>query len=118
MPRRFILIEPDPVVCIDLKGALEDAYPDCRIDIGEDLQATRSLLDDIASDTTIIVKGSLLAKFEDLATSIEKAADTGCRIVAIGAAAGISAPAHTLEVPFTTEQLLQAVSSETLGASR
>ena len=118
MPRRFILIEPDPLVCIDLKGALTDAYPDCRIDIGDHLQATQGLIDDIASDATIIVKGSLLAKFEDVATSIEKAADTGCRIVALGTAAGIFAPAHTLDIPFTTEQLLQAVSSETLGASK
>ena len=37
MARNFIIIEPDPVVCMDIEGMLIATYPDCQIAAGSSL---------------------------------------------------------------------------------
>lgn len=115
MLKRFILIEPDPIVCIDLEGALRDKYPDSQIDKADDPKCAKRLIDVSTSGTTIFIKGSLIGQHSDLARSIGDAAASGFSIVTIGKVEKLATPARFIDLPFTTDMIIEATTPAALG---
>lgn len=112
MPHRIIIVEPDPIVCIDLEGTLKDTFPTHEIVAASDPDTATALVQSAEADTTVFVKGSWLIKHVGLAETVRDAAAVGAQIVTLGQVDGLPPSFRGVEVPFTTEMLMQAMSSD------
>lgn len=109
MAKNFIIIEPDPVVCMDVEGMLIDKYPHCHVTAGATLADIGAAIYNCGPDSALFVKATLVLADSDLRRVLETAATRGCAIVVIGHADDLDFPASFVELPFTTDMMLAAV---------
>lgn len=112
MPHRIIIVEPDPIICIDLEGTLKDTFPDHEVVVASEPATATALLQGAEADTTVFVKASWLIKHDGLDEIVRQAAAVGSRIVTLGQVDGLPPSFRGVEVPFTTEMVVQAMSSD------
>lgn len=114
MSKVFIVIEPDPVVCMDVEGLLGSRYPDALVWASASLQAN-ARQGTGGPDTTFFVKGSLVKGDTKLADTLRNAVALGSKVVTIGIADGLNTSVTTLDMPFTTDMVIAAVEIQTPG---
>ena len=105
----FIIIQPDPIVRMDIEGMLVTQYPQCRVDAGASLQDIGSAIYGAGPETTLIVKGALVSGSADLRLVLKTAVTRGSRIVITGDCDPVDFPARFVQVPFTNDILSSAV---------
>jgi len=116
VPKNFIIIEPDPIVCMDVEGMLATAYPESRVIAGASLSDIGSAIYTCSPNTMLFVKGALVSDSDDLRRVLQTAAARGCRIVTIGEAEGLDVPVTHIELPFTTDMVIAAVTPGHVGS--
>jgi len=109
MTRNFIIVEPDPIVSLDIEGMLIAQYPDAHIAFGASLTEIGAAIYNCTTDTTLVVKGSLILESDDLDRVVKTAATRGSKIVIIGDVTELDFPARFVALPFTTDMVLAAV---------
>lgn len=107
--KNFIIIEPDPVVCMDVEGMLIAEYPACHVACGSSLAEIGAALNNCGPDTTLFIRGSLISESADLEKVVQTAATRGSHIVIIGEAEDFDFPVTLVELPFTTDMVIAAV---------
>lgn len=115
MTRNFIIIEPDAIVAMDLESLLAEHYPAASIVIGASLADVGSTIYKCGPDCTLLVRGLRISKDNDLRRIVQEAANRGTRVITIGEQADVGVDAKVIEVPFTTEMVLEAVAHVDAG---
>lgn len=107
MGRVFYIIEPDPVVGLDLAGALRDWFDGARI---ERLQTVAAMLDaPVGADAVCLVNPSAVPPQDLDVLALWQARGAG--LVFIGAPAPGYEAAWVLDQPFTTDMIVEAVNA-------
>ena len=109
MFRNFVIVEPDPVVRLDLRSMLTIEYAGCTIVQPPLVEDAVLALENSDHGTTVIVRGSQLAKERELARAAVTAMDRGCRLVAVGAVKGFDDRAIWVDTPFSTDTMCVAL---------
>ena len=109
MARNFIIVEPDPIVCMDVEGMLVAQYPGAQVVAGASFKGIGAAIDNSGPDSTLFVKGALVTASDDLRRVLQAAATRGSRIVIIGESKAVNFPAIFLELPFTTDIVIAVV---------
>ncbi len=111
MSKNFIIIESDPIVCMDLEGMLISRYADSHIASGASLQDIGAAIYNCGPDTTLFVRAGLLKESSDLTRVIQMAATRGSHIVIMGQCVDLPFPATCVDLPFTTDMVISVIDS-------
>lgn len=107
--KKFIIIEPDPIVAMDVEGLLTNQLPGAHVIAGGSLADIGAAAHDCGPDTTMVIKGTLIAHDDDLRFVVQTAAIRQARIVVIGGPFDFDFPATFIELPFTSDMVLAAM---------
>lgn len=113
----FIIIEPDPIVVMDIEGLLTAQFPRARIVAGASLADIGPAVDGCGPETTFVVKGSIVADDDDLRRVVAGAAVRKARIVVIGGPFEFDFAATFIEMPFSSDMMLAVMTQDTPPAS-
>ena len=113
MIKYCIIIEPDPVVRLDIEGMLLDAYPGCQVTMGATLLDVGAGISNCGPDSALFVRGTMMSECDGLERVVQTAAVRGCRTVIIGHAKHVDWPATFIDLPFTTETMMLAIAQGT-----
>lgn len=107
MGKTFIVIEPDPVIGLDLVDMLRSAHPACDVAVeGSLLDATGRLQATGPGACVIINSGAVADRSPALLRDVVV---RGGQIVFIGAQPDIDFPATVVETPFTSAMIMDAL---------
>ena len=109
MAQSFIIVEPDPIVCMDMQGILLTRYPQSDIIVGASLSDLGPAIHICGAETTLFIKSTLFADDDELQHATRTAAARGGQVVMIGHTGGVDFAAVFVELPFTTEMVLAAL---------
>ena len=105
MPKSFLVVLPDPIVCLDVEGILRDAYPEADIRIHRTPKTLQwSQIDGVGC---LVLAGS--AADAGLEPVLVQADEAGVPIVYIGHVPLGSHRGPVIRVPFTTGTLLRGL---------
>lgn len=117
MIRDFIIIEPDPIVVMDVEGTLKSRFDTCLIQSGSSLQDVLAAIQECGPRTTILVRSTLISANNDFARALRVCAARGSHIIVFGETNDGAFPFTVLEVPFTT-QTLNAVLDDSVSGNK
>lgn len=105
----FVVIEPDPVISLDLGGILKSEFPDAKLTLFRGAEEAEKYLVSIASPLCIVVNSSaasagLLSVLRDCTARMSK-------VVFIGPMGAVDFPSLTIQMPFTSEMILSTLGS-------
>lgn len=117
MDLSFVIVEPDPVVRMDLVGTLEHSFPAGTVvsvsSASEIGQLFETLTPSATLSAVVFVNGALMP---DLAPEIVRAiVGAGGRIVSIGRSDSDAIPSTMLDVPFTMSMILDVLAGDAPG---
>ncbi|WP_420862973.1 hypothetical protein [Algirhabdus cladophorae] len=107
--RNFIIIEPDPIVAMDVEGILKDHFPAAHVSSGKSLSDVRHVVHVCGAGSTLFVRATLLLEDDHVKRVMRDAVAKQAQIVIIGTHFDVGFPAFFIDMPFTTEMLLDAV---------
>lgn len=110
MDRTFIIVEPDPVVTMDIVGALKGAYPTNDVKMATTLSEASQLIGATEGRIAIFVNG-VVSKVRDN-NILNTVAASAAQIIFVGQGIDIGMPATVIEMPFTTDMILNAISND------
>ena len=113
MTKLFILIEPDPIVALDLDGLLSSRYPDAAKAAGSEFSDVAEAFQMCGPLTTIFARATLVTSDPDLHDAVVNAATRGSHVVLIGAEQETAFPAVFVDLPFTNDMLVTAIEPTT-----
>jgi hypothetical protein len=116
MTKTFIIIDPDPIVRMDVEGTLIGQYPDCTVVVGASLQDIGPAINVCGPDTTLFIKSTLVLESADLLRVVKTAATRGSHVVIIGQREELDVPATFVDLPFTTDMVIAAVDPDVSGS--
>lgn len=105
--RTFIIVEPDPVVGLDLAGALSSAFPTNRTDLFTMAGEAKAQLAQASASACILLSSRLVS--EDVMSALRACAVRGAQIVFVGAVDNVDFPANVVEMPFTTQMIMDVL---------
>ena len=103
----FYVIEPDPVVRLDLSTALPSQFPECQVHFEDAL--SEALRPPDGAHSCVLVNGSL--PLGDRKDDLSACASRGISIIFIGTPKESIPNAHVLETPFTNRMIFEAVTN-------
>ncbi|WP_342076972.1 hypothetical protein [Yoonia sp. SS1-5] len=107
MERTFIVIEPDPIVSMDLAGTLKTVFPKSDLSIVTSVpQARRLVISDQALICVLI--NSKLVVPTDLAF-LQSLVAGGGHVMCLGEPVDAGFPTMSVSVPFTADMIVEAV---------
>ena len=109
MTRHFILIEPDPIVALDLQGLLSSRYPDATKAIGAGFADVAKAFNTCGPMTTIFARATLVTSDPDLHRAVVDATTRSSQVILIGAEQEVAFPAVFVDLPFTNDMLVTAI---------
>ncbi|MEL7211344.1 MAG: hypothetical protein AAGK92_01705 [Pseudomonadota bacterium] len=109
MSKSFVILEPDPIVCMDLEGMLIGRFPGSPLMQGAALSDLGTAIYNCGPDTTFFVRSNLMDEDKDVSGVIETVATRGSHIVIIGPDRQTAFPATFIDLPFTTDMIVAAV---------
>ncbi|WP_415404426.1 hypothetical protein [Tateyamaria sp. SN3-11] len=107
MDHCFVVVEPDPIVRMDVAGALEHNFPTSRVEDCNSLDDLEQLLVTARGPVSVFVNGAMLSELS--AHVLKPVVEGGGQVVSIGGPAAPSIHATTLDVPFSTAMILEAL---------
>lgn len=107
MNRSFVIIDPDPIVTLDLVSLIKSTYPHGDVAMGRDVQQgaaalTRLMQGDFAFFNTNLMDEAAI----DILNGV---AARGGQIVFIGSKPDVTFPAMCVEKPFTSAMIMTAL---------
>lgn len=105
--RSFVIVEPDPIIAMDLLGMLKTAFPSSPVTVSQMLADVADQITTSAASVSILLNSSLIS--EHALASLRGYTDKGARIVLVGAAVNVSFDASVVEMPFTSEMILNVL---------
>ena len=109
MSKNFIILETDPIVCMDLEGMLIGRYAESQVTQGSTLAEIGPAIYNCGPDTVLFVRGTLVEESDDIRRVLQTAATRGSHVVVIGQEKEMGFPATFVDLPFTTEMVFAAV---------
>ena len=109
MQRNFIVIEPDQVIAMDLEGILQSRYASARVALAISLQEVGNVIGVTGIGTTIFVSETLTSDSTEVRQVLATAATRGSHIVVIGQPHSIEFPATFIDMPFTSDMVIEVV---------
>ncbi|WP_299286075.1 hypothetical protein [uncultured Tateyamaria sp.] len=113
MIQSIIVIEPDPLVRMDLMGALQDGHVDAILSECATVSDATPLVLQAKGPVTVFVNSSLMPQLEP-ATQHAIIQSRG-KIICVGDARPTVVPITILEKPFTTPMIMDALSNGAHG---
>lgn len=113
MPRNFIIIDPDPIVSMDLEEMLLSQFPAAQVVTFGAMDAIATALNVTTPDTTLFVRGAWFVQNDEVARMVRNAASYGSSVVIIGESGGVDIPGQVIDLPFTNEMILQKITALT-----
>ena len=108
MNQSFVVVEPDPVVLMDLVGTLQHSFAAGSVVSFASASEISQFLNQVVFSACFFVNGVLL---QEIAPDIVRTIiDAGGKIVSIGRPADDVVSTTILEVPFTMPMILEALS--------
>ena len=108
---KFVILEPDPIVMMDLQGLLQERFAGAHLVAGATWTDVAAAIRSSDEASAIIVRGSLIAADPDLQAELHARAVRRTRIMVIGPATDFGFPAVFVDLPFSTEILIEALRS-------
>lgn len=115
MSKDFIILEPDPIVCMDLEGMLIGRFPNSYLAQGASLSDIGAAIYNCGPDSVLFIRSTLMDESDDIRRVVQTIASRGSHVVIIGQQKQVAFPATFVDLPFTTEMVFSAVDA---GASR
>lgn len=109
MARTFIIIDPDPIVSLDLEGLLVSQFTDAEVVSFRTADELACILTLMSARATLFVRGGGFAQQEEVANLVRAAVEGGCSVVSIGAHYGTDIPFQVVDMPFTNESILEII---------
>ncbi|MEJ6403693.1 hypothetical protein [Yoonia sp. 2307UL14-13] len=106
-PRAFVVVEPDPIINLDLVTMIRGTFDDGQVSAVQSWADAASLISAIHSHTTILINGALLN--DRRLDTLRNVVSRGAYIVIVGKDILTDFPKAVVEVPFTTEMILTAL---------
>lgn len=103
-PRSFIIIEPDPVVGLDLSGILGTAFAGAALSMFRTIGEAEKHIASAASSVCILLNAK--AATSGMLPLLRECVAKGGEVMFIGDAADVGFPAYFVQVPFTSEMIL------------
>ena len=113
LARSFIIIEPDPIVCLDMEGMLTTRYPQSDVIAGASLSDIGHAIHTCGPDSTLFIKSALFSEDEALLRVTRSAVTRGGQVVIIGHSVEVDFAATFVELPFTTGMIMAALDRDT-----
>lgn len=108
MDQSFVVVEPDPIVLMDLVATLQHSFPAGSVTSFALASEIRQLLDQMVKSTCFFINGGLMPELA--ADDVRTIVGAGGKIISIGRSASDMVPATVLEIPFTMTMILDALS--------
>lgn len=105
--RAFIIIEPDPIVSLDLIGIFETAFPDAELTLFQ-TEAEAQMHLALASPAVSVVVSSRVVS-PSLLQTLRDCAARQSQVMIIGSARDLDFHAIVVDTPFTSEMVLSSL---------
>lgn len=106
----YIVVEPDPVVSMDLVETLQGAFDDARVIAAQSVPEAIDAIACAPKNAYILFNHEIVT---DLALQIlRKRASQGASVVFIGKCASTDFPSRTFDVPFSSKMVLSALAAQ------
>jgi len=110
----FVVIEPDPIISLDLEGILKSEFSYASLTLFRDVEEAGTYLASVGYPLCIVVNSSaasaaLLAVLRDCTARMST-------VIFIGPIGVLDFPSFTIQMPFTSEMILSTLN--TLGVVR
>ena len=106
--RTFFVVEPDPVVSLDLVGTLQSAFPLAHVTSAAMIEeALRGLGSELPDRTSILMSASLAT--ESTIGALRELIAKGAEIIMVGEGQSFGLPVSIVETPFTTDMILSVL---------
>jgi 2-keto-3-deoxy-L-rhamnonate aldolase RhmA len=105
--RTFIVIEPDPIVSMDLAGTLKSAFPESRVNLFQLLTEAKKQISTSPKTACILVSSSLVSS--SMTEMLRDWVALGARLVFVGDINDVDVPSDVVQKPFTTQMILSVL---------
>ncbi len=107
MCKTFVVVEPDPVVGLDLVEMLRSAYPRCDVVVLGSLLDALGRLQATGAGACVLINSAAVA--DRSLVMLHDVVVRGGRVVFIGRQPDIDFPATVVETPFTSAMIMNAL---------
>ena len=118
MFRNFIILDPDPIVRMDISGLLSAHFPGASVIEHSAFDEMGQAIHNVGPQTIFFIKESLISAGSALETALKSAVVRGSRIVVIGARRAMGFPADFLELPFDSDMVIAALTGADRGPGK
>lgn len=105
--RSFVVVEPDPVVSMDLCGALTTEFPVCGVTVVDSLASVASFLSAQTSAICVIINSHVFPEHDH--APLQQVVEQAGHVIVIGSTVSASFPLQHVHIPFSTEMVLGAI---------
>jgi len=105
--RTFIIVEPDPVVGLDLAGALSSAFPNSAMNLCMMAAEAKAHISDATTSFCILLNSRLAS--DEVIGSLRTCVSRGAQVVFVGTIDNVDFPADVVEMPFTTKMIMDVL---------
>ncbi len=114
MDQTFFVVETDPVISMDLVGLLDTSFPGTSINVLPTVDDAVVVAGSVSGSVCILIAGMHYNNRQ--AVPLATIANNGGKVIFIGRAHDIGAPARFVDYPFTSDMVLDAISNDAFGS--
>lgn len=103
-PRSFVVIEPDPVIAMDLAGILAHGFPENALTVFRDALAAEKHLLAMTSAVCVLINSRVASA--GLLLALRNCVAQQGEVVFIGSMGDLDFPATAIQMPFTSKMIL------------
>ncbi len=107
--RTFVVVEPDPIVSMDLAGILKSSFPDSAVELHQNGAEAETRIATKPETVCIIINSKLAT--QGMLRVLKNCVGRGGHVVFVGPARDVGFPARFVEVPFNSGMVLDALSN-------
>ena len=109
MDRVFIVVDPDPLVNLDLVGIIKNAFPKSRVVNTQMVSEAMPILLEGKQRSILVIRSAALGK--RLAEALKNFVARQGAVILIGNDMTTDFPKEVVDMPFTDDMILNAISS-------
>lgn len=107
--RTFIIIEPDPIIGLDLNGILSSAFPGAALKLFRDIAEAEKHIASAMSSACILLNSKVASC--NILPLLSECVARGADVLFIGEANDVGFPANFVQMPFTSDMILTTLKS-------
>ena len=109
--RTYIIIEPDPIVGLDLNGILSSAFPDAALKLFRDIAEAEAHIATAMSSACILLNSKVASC--GILELLNDCVGRGVNVLFIGETRDVGFPASFVQKPFTSDMILTTLTGFT-----